>query len=505
MAQPGHNRSVARRIKSRMLLKSTALAIRPLIAMKSSATDTRTYYDEHQYARVLALVIISLSWFVTALNLSASLVAIPSIARDLQADAIHTSWIPSAFLLSNLIALLPGGKLADLYGLKRMFLLGNAILLLGSVLAGLSPTIEVLLFSRVVQGLGAAFIFGTGMALISTIYRGHGRGAALGWVVSGVYAGLSIGPWLGGLLTDHLGWHAVFLLPAPLILFTLLSGWKMKGEWCADDRSPLDIKGSLLLALWLLLLFFSIGQLPRWHGWLLAAISTLFLYAFIKHSNSSERPLIRLKLVWENRVFSRFLGAALMMYASNYGLMFLLGLYFQYNRHLSAADAGKMLLLQAVVQAVLAPLAGRLSDHYQPRILTLSGCLAALSGVLVLVLLNNQSPLYAYGIVLVLFGIGFGLFSTPNTSAAMASVSEQRLGIASALLSMGRLMGQMLGTAMVTLLMAWFIGQQEITPQLYDALFSALLACALISLLLLTLASWFSVIGVKAAPPPGRG
>jgi MFS family permease len=125
--------------------------------------------------------------------------------------------------------------------------------------------------------------------------------------------------------------------------------------------------------------------------------------------------------------------------------------------------------------------------------------------VLVLVLLNNQSPLYAYGIVLVLFGIGFGLFSTPNTSAAMASVSEQRLGIASALLSMGRLMGQMLGTAMVTLLMAWFIGQQEITPQLYDALFSALLACALISLLLLTLASWFSVIGVKAAPPPGRG
>ena len=109
--------------------------------MKSSATDTRTYYDEHQYARVLALVIISLSWFVTALNLSASLVAIPSIARDLQADAIHTSWIPSAFLLSNLIALLPGGKLADLYGLKRMFLLGNAILLLGSVLAGCSSAL----------------------------------------------------------------------------------------------------------------------------------------------------------------------------------------------------------------------------------------------------------------------------------------------------------------------------------------------------------------------------
>ncbi|MEZ5535864.1 MAG: MFS transporter [Thiolinea sp.] len=472
-------------------------------AMKSTAytaEETRAYYDGSQSARILALLVISLSWFITALNLSASLVAIPAIARDLHADAVFTSWIPSAFLLSNLIALLPCGKLADLYGRKRLFLYGNVIMLLGSVLAGLSPTIEVLLFSRVIQGAGAAFIFGTGMALISTIYRGHGRGAALGWIVSGVYVGLSVGPWLGGWLTDHFGWHAVFLLPAPMILFgLLLGGWKMKGEWRADDRSPLDIKGSLLLAMWLMLFFFSIGKLPHWDGWLMALVSLVFLYAFIRHSNHSERPLIRLKLVWENRLFSRYLGASVMMYSSNYGLMFLLGMYFQYNRHLSASDAGKMLLLQAVVQAVLAPLAGRLSDRYQPRILTFSGCIASLVGVAVLLMLNDQSPLYVYGIVLALFGVGFGLFSTPNTSAAMASVSEQRLGIASALLNMGRLMGQMLGTAVVTLLLAWFIGQQKITPDLYGALLNTLLGCAAVSLLFLALASWFSMIKVTAA------
>jgi len=154
--------------------------------------ETRLYYQNALSARISALVIVCIGAFLMPLSLSASLVAIPAIATDLGANAVYVSWIPAAFILSNLIVLLPSGRSADIYGRKRIYQLGSVIFLFGSVIAGLSQNIKLLLLSRVIQGFGAGMFFGTGMAIIGSVYQDGGRGAALGWVVACVQLWLGV-------------------------------------------------------------------------------------------------------------------------------------------------------------------------------------------------------------------------------------------------------------------------------------------------------------------------
>ena len=170
--------------------------------------DYDEFYRDNSAARFNVLVIVCLGSFLTPLALSASLVAIPAIARDLQASAQLVSWIPAAFLLSNIATLLPAGRMADIYGRKRIYLIGSVVFVVGTLLAGFTTNIIALLLCRVIQGMGAAMFFSTGMAIITLVYQHGGRGAALGWVVASVYSGLTCGPLIGGWLTDQFGWQA---------------------------------------------------------------------------------------------------------------------------------------------------------------------------------------------------------------------------------------------------------------------------------------------------------
>lgn len=455
--------------------------------------QTRLFYQQSATARFWVLINICLSAFLTPLTLSATLVAVPAIALDLKANAVYSSWIPAAFLLSNLIALLPSGRLADIHGRKRMYLTGCVVFIIGSVMAGLATQIETLLVSRVIQGIGAAMFFSTGLAIISTVFRDHGRGAALGWVIASVYVGLTCGPLLGGWITDQFGWHYVFFFQVPFALLgILLTGWQMKGEWRSSDAQKLDWTGALWLGLWMLTLFFGITRLPDASALFMLFVSTGFLLLFLWHSNRSPYPLVRLRLVWQNQVYARSLLAALFLYGGNYGLIFLLGLYLQYNRGLTPTDAGQMLMLQAISMAMLAPVSGRLSDRYPPRLLATIGCLTVAFGILQLLFMQEQTAFWIIGIALITIGLGFGIFSSPNSSAALGSVAEEKMGIASALLNLSRLMGQMIGTAVITLLISAFIGKAEIQPENYHALYRALQWALSISLLFALSGAYFS-------------
>jgi len=174
------------------------------------------------------------------------------------------------------------------------------------------------------------------------------------------------------------------------------------------------------------------------------------------------------------------------MYGGQYGLIFVLGLYLQYNQGLSPTEAGRLIMLQAIIMMVLAPITGRLSDTYRPWLIAATGCLSAAVGIGLILFLNVTESLVLLSIsfVFIGIGIGFGLFSTPNNSAAMGSFNKSSLSMASALLTMARLMGQMLGTAIVTLLMSSFIGNSKISPEKYDALLLVLLSMGSVSLLL---------------------
>lgn len=455
--------------------------------------QTAEYYRDSASARMSALLIVCIGSFLTPLSLSATMVAIPAIARDLQADAVFVSWIPSVFLLANLIALLPTGRLADTYGRKRMYLGGSLIFVVGSVLSGVATNIEMLLLFRVIQGIGAAMIFSTGMAIVSSVYKEVGRGAALGWVVGVVYLGLTAGPLIGGWLTEHYGWQSVFLFQAPLGLLGIVLGLiKMKGEWRSDRPQPLDLIGSALLAIWVMALFFGVTRLPDLEGWGLLLISILFMGIFVYHCDRAEHPLVRLRVVWENRVYSRSLLASMFMWGGNYGLVFLLGLYLQYTRGMTPTDAGKMLMYQAVVMAVLAPMTGKLSDRFSPKLLATLGCLIVAVTLSFMLFMDNSTSITVMALGMMALGLGFGLFSTPNSSAALGAVPEEKMGIASALLNLARLKGQLLGTASVTLLLALLIGKIEITPDHYEAVGTALRSIIFISLIFALLATYFS-------------
>ena len=461
-------------------------------------TETRIYYQNTPLARFSALIIVCIGSFLVPLSLSASLVAIPVIAKDFAANAVYVSWIPAAFILSNLMVLLPSGRASDIYGRKLIYQIGSVIFLLGSIVAGFSPNIEWLLFARVIQGFGAGMFFGTGMAIIGNVYQDGGRGAALGWVVACVYFGLSVGPLLGGWLTDTFGWQSVFFSMVPFIVASIfLTMMKLKGEWFIEDPQPLDWKGVFLLCLWLLSLFIGVTNLPEFYALILLLISGVLAFLFMRHSRQVQFPIVNLKLVWQNNKLSRSLSASILMYGASYGLQFLMGLYLQFNRGYSPTDAGKFLMIQALFMAVIAPGAGRLSDRYPANLIAGFGCIACVISFSLMLLLDNDSHMAIVIISLALLGAGFGMFSTPNSNAALQSITAEKLGIVSALVSMSRLLGQLLSTAFITLMMSLYIGTAEIVPSNYDALLQVFKWTIGLSLIYALLATYTSMKGIK--------
>ena len=433
--------------------------------------ETLQYYDSNRTARILVLLSVCLGAFLTAATLSATLVAVPAIVDDLQADAILAAWIPASFILANLIALLPSGRLSDLYGRKRMYLRGLTVFIVASLFAGLAPSIEVLLLSRGLQGLGAAMLFGPCLALVSSVFRNHGRGAALGWVISLVYFGLTLGPLLGGWIVDTFDWRYVFLsLIPPGIAALILSLVFMKGEWYGADAERLDWVGAALFAIGIGFLFVGITHLPELEALLLVVIGLAVFALLSRQMQASPNPLVRIGQVIKNRVFTHSMLSAVFLYGGNFSTIFILGLYLQYNRGLSATEAGQIIMLQTLVMAVISPISGRISDRYRPRILATWGCATVAVGIALLHGLDQSQSLFGIGCGLIVVGIGFGLFSTPNNNMALGSVAEAKLGIVSAMLNMARLLGQMLGTTAVTLLIAVFVGKTAITETQFDGM-----------------------------------
>ena len=460
--------------------------------------QTREYYRDSSAARWAALIVVCIGSFLTPLSLSSVHIATPALANDLQADAILVSWVPTAFLLSNVITLLPVGRLADIWGRKRTYLAGSILFAIFSILAGFAPNIELLLVTRVLQGVAASMIFGCTLAIVTSVFEGGQRGGALGLTSAAVYLGLTCGPLIGGWLTETFGWRSVFFFPVPLsLLGIVLLVIKLKGEWRGAANHKVDRVGTLLFAVGAITLFLGISGLPAPGAIVTLVVSFVLLGLFVKHQEITEFPLVRLSVVAGNKVFSRSLLASILMYGANYPLIFLLSLYLQFVRGMTAIEAGKLMLLQALTMAIVAPIAGRLSDRHHAPLIASGGCIVVAVGFGILQWLSFDTPVYVVCVALVVLGIGHGLFSTPNNSAAMGAVAEERLGIASSLLSLSRVIGNMLGTAVLLLLMTLYIGAEQIEVEHYPALLSVIKVSLVCSLL-------FSIFGAVCSLARGK-
>jgi len=451
---------------------------------------------ENPYAspsvRWLTLLSICVATFLMPMSMSAVNVALPAIAEDLNADAVLVSWIPTMNLLGAIALQLPAGRIADMIGRKRVFLAGLLLFSLSSLAITLVDHIGWLLLMRLLQGISGAMIFGTGMAIVSQVFAEHGRGMALGLTSTSVYLGLTCGPPIGGWLTEWWDWHAVFLAPLPLAVVCALLVWIHVRETERQLDERLDWIGSLLFIAASSLFFVGLSELPKLGGAILGALGLALLGLFIYQQEHSPYPLIRLRRMMNNKVFFRSIQASFFMYAANYPLQFLLSLYLQYIRDLSPSEAGQLMLLQAMMMAILAPLAGRLSDRFEPRILATLGCLLFGVGFLILALLDQDSSLEQVMLALLVMGTGFGLFSSPNNNGALSVVPTEKLSIGSSLLNISRTLGNMLGMAVVVFLFNLFIGNAQLVPEQYPALMELLELAFILCCGYCLLAAWRS-------------
>ncbi|GAB4326963.1 MAG: MFS transporter [Candidatus Zixiibacteriota bacterium] len=397
-------------------------------------------------------------------------VALPPIAEEFAADALTMSWVPTVYLLAAAVFLLPFGRLADLYGRKRIFGIGIAVYSIGSLLAAMAPSILWLIILRILQGIGGSMIFGTGVAIVTSVYPPAQRGKALGIIVGAVYLGLSLGPFIGGILTHNFGWRSLFLVNVVMGLIPLvLVLWRVHGEWRSDDRGRFDLGGGFIYGIGLILLMYGFSQLPGIRGAIFAAAGGIGIFVFVVWENRVASPLLNMGLFRQNTLFAFSNLAALINYSATFAVTFLVSLYLQYTKGFSTQEAGTVLVAQPVMMALLSPWAGRLSDRIQSRIVASIGMAATVVGLLLLSALRQDSPLWYVLLCLVCNGIGFGLFSSPNTNAVMGSITKQYYGVASATVATMRLTGQMLSMGVAMLVLAIFVGPVAITPEYYPA------------------------------------
>jgi EmrB/QacA subfamily drug resistance transporter len=415
-----------------------------------------------------ALLIATLSAFLTPFMVSSVNIALPVIGREFQMSAVLMSWVPTAYLLSAAVFLVPFGRLADIRGRKRVFSWGIGVFTASSLLLALSPSAPALIAFRVLQGFGSAMIFGTGMAILTSVFPAAERGRVLGMNVAAVYLGLSLGPTFGGVLTHLFGWRSIFLVSVPLgLLVIFFLATKLKAEWAEARGERFDLAGSLLYSASLVAVMYGLSLLPRTAGIALITTGAAGTALFILWEMKTESPLLDMNLFFHNTTFALSNLAALINYSATNAVTFLMSLYLQYIKGFTPQGAGMVLVSQPLVMAIFSPLAGRISDRIEPRVVASIGMAITAFGLFLLTFVDKDSSVGFDLAGLVLLGFGFALFSSPNTNAVMSSIEKKFYGVGSATLGTMRLTGQMLSMGITMVIFALSIGSARITPDYY--------------------------------------
>ncbi|MHB1414678.1 MAG: MFS transporter [Chloroflexota bacterium] len=458
----------------------------------------------------VVLFVAAMVSFLTPFMGSSINVAIPSIGKEFAVDAVTLTWIATAYLLAAAMFLVPFGRLADIFGRKKILLFGVTGYTVVSLLCSVTNSENMLIALRALQGFTDAMMFATSMAILTSVYPPRERGRAMGIAVAAVYVGLSLGPTIGGFMTQATGWRSIFLLTAVLgaIVATLIVR-NIKGEWAEARGQRMDVVGSVIYSITLFAIVCGFTLLPAVTGvWLIVA-GIVSLAAFIWWESRTPQPVLNVGLFRHNVVFALSNLTALINYAATFALGFMLSLYLQFVKGFDPRTTGLILLSQPIMMVIFSPLAGRLSDRIAPGIVASVGMALSTIGLFLVASLTDTSDTVSIVVALLVVGLGFGLFSSPNTNAVMGSVERQYYGVASATVGAMRLIGQALSLGVATLIIAVFVGGAQITPQ-YHAAFLSGFRLAFIIFAVLCLGGVFASLArgktrgtAPAGPPPG--
>ncbi|MDR3629513.1 MAG: MFS transporter [Desulfocapsaceae bacterium] len=439
---------------------------------------------------VAILITVCIAQYLVPFMLTAVGVALPSVGRDLGASALQLGLVEQLYALSLAMSILSFGRLGDIVGHRRVFLSGLFLFTLLTFSLAFSRNIAMVMTLRFFQGLGAAMFLAGSLALVAAAYPAEQRAGKIGIVSACTYTGLSTGPVIGGYVTLHFGWRYVFLMAVPIGMAAIAVGvFRMREMGRNASGEGMDWKGSLMYALSVGLVMTGAaraGEALLGLPVIAAGIGGLFL--FIRMEMRSASPLLDVSLFSGNRFFALSCLAAFGNYAATFGITFLMSLFLQYSKGLTARQAGFVLLMQPLMQVLASLVAGRVADRFEVARLATGGMLASSAGLLLAALtVGPDMPLWLVIVELMLIGTGFGIFITPNSTAIMGSVKRRQFGVASGMIGAMRTLGMAASLTTVSLCFSLFMGKNAITratlPAFITSMKTGLLVFAVFSCL----------------------
>lgn len=418
---------------------------------KGSASQSTPVSTRHRWWVLLAISAASL---MAGFDNSVSNAVLPVIAASLRADVSTTQWVVLIYLLLVTVLVLSAGRLGDLRGHRRVYLVGVGLFIASSAGCGFAPTVGWLIAARACQALGAAMLVSNAPAILTTTFPDHMRGRVLGLQATAVYVGTIIGPGIGGFLATSFDWGAVFLVNVPIgLVVLLLSARCLPAD--VPGSSPtmrFDLAGAGTFGLGLVLLILGLNQAGGW-GWTLPLSIGCFLAAgaslaaFIWIEQRTTAPLLDFNL-FRKREFSTAAASVILTYAATFATSFVLPFYLIQGRGISPAEAGLVLIAVPVLMPILSPLSGALSDRIGTRLPATGGVAIVATALFALSRADANTPLTGVVGLLMLLGLGMGLFTAPISSAILGSVPRERRGVASGVMSTARGLGMVLGFAL---------------------------------------------------------
>lgn len=438
--------------------------------------------------QVSTLITVSITSFMGTFLISSINIALPAIEKSFALNAVSLSWIITGFLVATGMFLLPVGKLGDISGNVRLFKLGLIVFTLASMLCAISPSGIWLIAARFVQGVGSAFTSTTGQAILVANFPARNRGQVIGISVASVYTGLATGPFIGGFLTQVLGWHSLFYVAAVLgILSTAIAfSFLEKDVAVHGGEKKIDLRGTFVFMPGLIALVYGSSHIPSSSGWALMAFGIILLALFWIIESRVVYPMFETRLFTHNKLFGFSNLAALINYTATSAIVFFLSLYLQKIQGLSPRDAGAVIIAQPVMMALFSPVVGRLSDKIQPRYFATLGMAMCSAGLFAMSFFTAATPLWLIVSILIWEGLGFAFFSSPNMNTIMSSVDKSRYGQASGTASSMRIFGQIAGMTIVTFFFAFYFGSNTVT-EVTDTVFLTAMKWGFITFTLISL------------------
>ena len=441
----------------------------------SQVRVNRDFFRTQSAAKVkpghVLLIMSMINWMAAFLTTGLN-IALPKIQDEFHLGPVALGWVPLCYILAMAVVMVPFGKLADMKGRRLVFVSGLWILFVSIVALIFVRSYTPLVIFRALSGVGSGLCFASATAIVALAYPPKRRGFAMGIMAMTAYAGQASGPVLGGVIVDRLHWRYIFVVAAVYILINVfLDIWLLRrAEWKDPGEDSFDWPGSIVYAAGLSALLLGLSWLPLTRGLILTVAGVFGLASFAWWESHARVPVFDLNLLRHNRLFALSNLTSLISYASVWAMTYLMSLYLEDVRGLSPLVAGLVLVSGVVLQTVLSPFGGRLSDRVQPRWVVSTGMGCCVVGLVMLSFLGFGTPYWLILVALCFLGIGYALFSGPNQAAIMGSVERKDVGPAGAMVGTMRVAGQALSVALVTLVLAVTVGRHSFTSVDYPHL-----------------------------------